>query len=310
MNVLITGSTGFVGAGVLRHLVRFPRFQVRAAARDPAATLPDGVERCVCECLGGGNLAGALAGMHAVVHLAARVHVMNETAVDPLGEFRRANVDGTLQLARQAAACGVRRFVFVSSIKVNGEKGRFTEEDAPAPDDPYGVSKLEAERGLRQLSSDTGMEVVIIRLPLVYGPNVKANFRRLVQAVRRGIPLPLGGVRNRRSLIALDNLVDFVVVCLTHPAAADETFLVSDGEDLSTPDLVRRLARAMGRPARLFPVPASVLLAAAAMLGRRHVARRLVDSLQLDIAKARQLLGWTPPISVDEGLRRVVASPD
>lgn len=254
----------------------------------------------------------ALNGCSAVVHLAARVHVMNERASDPLLEFRRTNVEGTLHLARQAAHSGVRRFVFVSSIKVNGETtaaGRpFTVADTPAAQDAYGISKMEAERGLRGIAADTGMEIVIVRPPLVYGPGVKANFASLMRAVQRGLPLPLGAVtNNRRSLVALDNLVDLLITCVDHPAAANQTFLVSDGEDLSTTALIRRMGQALGKPARLLPVPPALLQLGAAIVGKRNVVQRLLGNLQVDIAHTRATLGWTPPISVGEGLRRAAA---
>jgi UDP-glucose 4-epimerase len=236
---------------------------------------------------------------------------MQEATADPLEEFRRVNVQGTLNLARQAAAAGVRRFVFVSSIKVNGEAtqlGRpFTADDAPAPLDSYGVSKMEAEQGLREIALQTGMEVVIIRPSLVYGPSVKANFAAMMRWLKRGVPLPLGAIHNQRSLVSLDNLVGLIVTCLTHPAAANQTFLVSDGEDASTTELLRRMGQAMGHPARLIPVPTSWLKLAAAMVGKRDVAQRLCGSLQVDISKTRELLGWAPPVSLDEGLRRAAA---
>lgn len=235
---------------------------------------------------------------------------MHDTEADPLTAFRAANVDGTLNLARQAAAAGVKRFVFVSSIKVNGEStlpGRaFAEAEAPNPQDAYGLSKYEAERGLRQLSADTGMEVVIIRPPLVYGPGVKANFSSLMRSVQRGWPLPLGAVYNQRSLVSLSNLVDFIVTCITHPKAANATFLVSDGQDLSTTELVRGMAQAAGVPARLLPVPVWALQAGASLLGKGDAVQRLCGNLQVDISKARSLLGWVPPVSVEEGLRRVM----
>lgn len=307
MRVLVTGATGFIGAALVDRLLREGRFVVRAAVRREATELPVPIERVAGDMDPGTNWEPALTGVNAVVHLAARVHVMREMATEPLAEFRRVNVSGTLNLARQAAAAGVQRFVYLSSVKVNGESGRYTEADPPAPEDPYGISKHEAELGLRGMAAESGLEVVIIRPPLVYGPGVRANFQALMRAVARGVPLPLGAVDNRRSLVALDNLVDFIVTCLAHPSAANETFLVSDGEDLSTTDLIRRLGRAMDRPARLIPVPASVLMTAATLLGRRDVARRLLGSLQLDTSKARQRLSWVPPISVDEGLRRAAA---
>lgn len=255
------------------------------------------------------NWTVALRSADQVVHLAARVHVMNDKSTDPLAEFRRVNVEGTANLARQAAAAGVRRFVCLSSIKVNGEftqEGHpFTADDVPAPDDPYGVSKHEAEQALRQIAADTGMEVVIIRPPLVYGPGVKANFESMMRWLARGVPLPLVAVtQNRRSLVAIDNLVDLIMTCLSHPAAANQTFLVSDGEDLSTACLLKRMGAALGHPARLFYVPHSVLKLGAQVVNKPGIYQRLCGSLQLDIAKTRLLLDWTPPVSVDDGLRR------
>ena len=251
----------------------------------------------------------ALQGVDAVVHCAARVHVMQDDATDPLQAYREVNVNGTLKLASQAAQAGVRRFVFVSSIKVNGEfteVGKpFTADDVPAPEDHYGVSKHEAEELLRQNAAETGMEVVIIRPPLVYGPGVKANFESMMRWLARGVPVPLAAVtENRRSLVALDNLVDLIITCLSHPAAANQTLLVSDGEDLSTAQLLKRTGAAMGHPARLFYVPPALLKLGATVLNKPGIYQRLCGSLQLDIAKTRQLLGWTPPVSVVEGLRR------
>ena len=251
----------------------------------------------------------ALRNVEQVVHLAARVHVMNDKSLDPLAEFRRVNVEGTANLARQAAAAGVRRFVFLSSIKVNGEFTElgqpFTADDVSAPEDPYGVSKLEAEQFLRQIAAETGMEVVIIRSPLVYGPGVKANFESMIRWLVCGLPLPLAAVtENRRSLVALDNLIDLIVTCLNHLAAANHTFLVSDGEDLSTADLLKRMGAALGQPTRLFSVSPSLLKLGAAVVNKPGIYQRLCGSLQLDIAKTHQLLGWNPPVPVDEGLRR------
>jgi nucleoside-diphosphate-sugar epimerase len=307
--VLVTGATGFVGTALLARLIEERRFEVRVALRQESSGCPEGVRRVlVGELAPGTDWQHALVGATSVAHLSGRVHVMREKAAEPLVEFRRVNALGTLNLARQAVQAGVKRFVFLSSVKVNGERGVYSEAAPPAPVDAYGVSKAEAELGLRQLATDTGMEVVIVRSPLVYGPGVKANFQTLMHAVARGVPLPLGAIHNHRSMVALDNLVDFILTCIEHPAAANETFLVSDGEDLSTTDLIRRLARAMGRPARLIPVPASVLLGGAMLLGKHEMAQRLLASLQVDISKARQLLGWVPPISVDEGLRRAAAS--
>ncbi len=254
----------------------------------------------------------ALAGIDAVVHSVARVPVMHDTESDhPVKAFRVVKFEGALNLARQAAAAGVHRFMFVSSIKVNGDNTppmpAFTEAVTPNPQDAWGKSKQEAEQGLRQLSADTGMEVVIIRPPLVYGPGVKANFAALMRAVQRGWPLPLGAVHNQRSLVALSNLVDFIVTCITHPQAANQTFLVSDGHDLSTTELVRGMAQAAGVQARLLPVPVWALQAGATLLGKGDAVQRLCGNLQVDISKARNLLGWAPPASVQEGLRRAMA---
>lgn len=242
-----------------------------------------------------------------VIHLAARAHIMRDTAIDPLAEFRKVNSQGTLNLARQAAAMGVRRFVFVSSIGVNGAESfdqPFTADDKVAPHSPYAISKFEAEQALQVLAIETGMEVVIIRPPLVYGPDAPGNFGSLMRWLKQGIPLPLGAIHNLRSLVALDNLVDLIATCITHPAAANQNFLVSDGEDVSTTELLRRMGQAMGCPARLIPVPAGVLKAAAALLGKHDMAQRLCGSLQVDIQKTRQLLGWNPPLTLDQGLKK------
>lgn len=311
MTMLITGANGFVGRRVCRVAIG-SGLRVRGAVRHSDSAF-EGLERVVVSSLdGAADWTRALDGCQAVVHAAARVHVMIESANDPLDEFRRVNVQGTLNLARQAAASGVRRFVFVSSVKVNGEATTtdhpFTAADEPFPQDPYGISKREAEQGLRQISAETSMEVVIVRPPLVYGAGVKANFAALMRAVQRGLPLPLSSVtHNRRSFVALDNLVDLLITCVDRPAAANRTFLVSDGEDLSTADLLHRLGQAMNKPARLFPAPPSLLQFGANLLGKGDMAQRLLGNLQVDISHTRNTLNWTPPVSVDEGLRRAVA---
>lgn len=311
MTMLITGANGFVGRRVCRVAID-AGLRVRGAVRRSDKAF-EGLERVVVSSLDdAADWTQALAGCHEVVHTSARVHVMTESADNPLDEFRQVNVQGTLRLAGQAAASGVRRFVFVSSAKVNGEVTKadhpFTAADVPTPQDPYGISKMEAEQGLRQIADETGMEVVIVRPPLVYGPGVKANFASLMRAVQRGIPLPLASVtHNRRSFVALDNLVDLLITCIDHPTAANQTFLVSDGEDLSTTDLLRRLGQAMDKPARLFPVPPSLLQLGANLVGKGDMAQRLLGNLQVDISHTRNTLNWSPPISVDEGLRRAVA---
>ena len=312
MKVLVTGGNGFVGRATASRLQGKPGLTVVRAVRSARATLDPLAPAVVVGDLDGQtDWSGLLSGVDAVVHTAARVHVMKDAASDPLAEFRRVNVQGTLHLARQAAQAGVRRFVFISSIKVNGEVTRpghpFTAQDLPAPVDAYGLSKQEAEAGLRDIAHQTGMEVVILRPPLIYGPGVKANFAALMRAVQLGWPLPLGAVPNQRSLVGLDNLVDLIAVCLLHPRAANQTFLVSDGHDLSTSELVQGLARAAGVSARLLPVPLWVLQAGASLLRRGDAMQRLCGNLQVDISQTETVLDWRPPVSVETGFRRAFA---
>ena len=315
MKVMVTGATGFVGRTLVNQLVSLDRIEVLALTRQASANRVAGATY-----LAGGDLTSqtqwqaAVAGAHVIVHTAARAHKLNDRVADPLAEFRRVNVAGTLRLAEQAAAMGVRRFVFLSSIGVNGVQTAtskaFSEADKQNPHNAYALSKWEAEQGLMRIADETGLEVVIIRPPLVYGCNAPGNFGSLMRAVQRGWPLPLGAVHNQRSLVALDNLVDFIVTCISHPQAANQTFLVSDGQDLSTTELVRGMARAAGVPARLLPVPVWALQAGAKLLGKGDAVQRLCGNLQVDISKARSLLGWVPPISSDEGLRRAVGKKD
>ncbi len=310
--VLVTGSTGFVGRAMIDRLIA-DGVMVTAAVRRPDAHFPAEVRQVVVGNIGPmSDWSEALASCDVVLHLAARVHQMNDADTDPLSAFRHVNSSGTQALATQAAAAGIRRLVFVSSVKVNGEETRrgqqFTELDAPAPADAYGVSKMEAECSLRQLAAASSLEVTIVRPPLVYGPGVRANFHSMVRWVARGVPLPFGRVtQNRRSLVALANLVSLLRVTLSHPAAANETFLVSDGEDVSTADLLRRTACALGLRARLVPVPMSILAAGASAFGKGAVLTRLCGSLQVDSSKARRLLHWTPAVSLDDGLHHALA---
>lgn len=308
--VLVTGASGFVGGALLRELVQ--RGYATTAASRHDLDLPQGIRQVRVGGLGPATeWRSALEGCSVVVHCAARVHVMRDNAADPLHAFREANVAGSASLARQAHAAGVRRFVFVSSIKVNGEStspGRpFTAAMAPAPQDPYGVSKSEAEAGLQTIACETGMELVIVRSPLVYGPGVKANFLSMTRWLERGLPLPFGGITgNRRSFVGLDNLIDLLIRCVDHPAARNEIFLAGDGEDLSTAELLRRTANALGVRARLLPIPAALLKLGASMVGRPDLWQRLGGSLQVDISRAAELLGWRPPVTVDEGLARTM----
>jgi nucleoside-diphosphate-sugar epimerase len=291
MAIVVTGAGGFVGRQLSRYLV-VRGFEVLPLARgvDPVAVLPRA---------------------SVVVHLAARVHVMQERSVDPLAEFRRSNVDATIALARQAAAAGVARFVFISSVKVNGESTvlgqAFTESDTPSPEDAYGISKYEAEIALREVAAETKMGLVIIRPPLVYGRGVKANFAALMRAVVQRWPLPFGAINNCRSLVGLDNLVDFIHCCITHPGALDQTFLVSDGHDVSSADLVRELALAAGVRPNLWSIPQWLLEFGGALLGKRRTIQRMCGNLQVDISKARMVLGWQPPVSIQEGFKRAVS---
>lgn len=308
MTVLVTGANGFVGTALCEFFTK-SQVPVRAIVRTSGLSPTDTGVESVGDISSKTDWTHALKDVTKVVHLASRVHIMTDQSANPLAEYRLINVEGTVNLARQAAAAGVKRFVFLSSIKVNGEftelSRPFTADDEPAPTDAYGISKHEAEMALRQIAMETDMEVVIIRPPLVYGPGVKANFAAKMRWLARGLPVPLAGMtHNRRSLVALDNLIDLIVTCLNHPKAANQTFLVSDAEDLSTADLLKRTGVALGKPARLFYVPSWLLQRLATLVNKPGIYQRLCGSLQVDMSKTRQLLAWTPPLSVDEGLRR------
>ncbi len=304
MKVLVTGATGFIG-GALCETLTCSGVDIIAAVRARPSKSDAIINAHAVGDIGPEtDWRAALGGVEAVVHLAARVHVMRDASANPLAAFRAVNTEGTLNLARQAAVSGVKRFIFISSIKVNGE-GReqpYTELDTPAPQDAYAISKWEAEQGLREIESATGMEVVILRPPLVYGPGVGANFLRLMRSVDKGWPLPFGRVENLRSLLYLGNFTNAIHLCLAHPAAAGKTFLISDGEDVSSAELIRQLAHALNRPARLLPVPTAWLRLAGALLGRSAEVDRLLGSLTVSSTKIRQDLGWRPPFSLGQGL--------
>jgi nucleoside-diphosphate-sugar epimerase len=307
MKLLITGASGFIGGGVCLE-AKNRGFIVRPVTRNPCDFSGIGVNIAVGSIDESTDWGEAIEGCDVVLHLAARVHVIHEATSDPLVEFRKVNVSGTLNLARQAALAGVKRFVFISSIGVNGNEtfvAPFNAQHTEAPNSPYAISKYEAEIGLKALAEETGMEIVVIRPPLVYGFNAPGNFDSLMRWLARGLPLPFGlATANRRSLVGLDNLVDLILTCVDHPNAANQTFLVSDGDDLSTVDFLKRIGNALERPVRLIPIPVSILNIVFIMLGKRAVSQSLLGSLQVDISKTCELLDWKPPVPVDEGLRR------
>ncbi|MDH1213489.1 SDR family oxidoreductase [Pseudomonas chengduensis] len=308
--VLVTGSTGFVGSVLLAELKKLSDCRVVSAVRSAVSPASDDFV-VVGNIDGTTDYSAALHGVDVVVHVAARAHIMRDEVADPLAEYRKVNVEGTLNLARQAVAAGVKRFVYISSIKVNGESTTglpaFTESDSVKPEDPYGVSKQEAEEGLRLLAQETGLEVVIIRPPLVYGPGVKANFLSLLKLSATGVSLPFGAVNNHRSMVYVGNLVNLIVCCIQHPAAANQTFLVSDGEDVSLRNLVTYIRLCLGRSPRLLPVPVGLFKLAGALTGKRGMVDRLVGDLQVDSSKVRTLLGWVPPYTVEQGIAATVA---
>lgn len=311
MNVLVTGASGFLGGHLCDAFKSEQNVQLTACSRKGrSATL--GTLFKITSIDSKTNWSRALEGQDVVVHVAARAHIMRDEVDNPLAEYQKVNVDGTLNLARQASLAGVARFIFISSIKVNGERTLldrpFKPDDRPSPEDAYGISKYQAEAGLIELAKKSGMEVVIIRPPLVYGPGVKANFKSMVSWVRKGIPLPFGMVDNKRSFIAIDNLVDFILLCSDRaksPKAANQIFLISDGEDVSITTLLRKIAKAYGARSRLVPVPVSFMRTLAKLLRKSDMADRLFGDLQADSSKARELLGWRPVITMDEQLNKM-----
>ncbi|MGI1677501.1 MAG: SDR family oxidoreductase [Cellvibrionaceae bacterium] len=308
MKIVLTGATGFVGGHLYRSLLHH---DVHVIGRSkPSETLDSHFFQALIE--KNIDFSNVLLSTDILIHCAARAHVMKDEEADPLHTYREVNTAGTLNLAHQAALAGVKRFIFISSIKVNGEttnsSSPFSEQDLPAPQDPYGVSKMEAEAGLRLIAEETGMEVVIIRPPLVYGPGVKANFLSLIKLARMKIPLPFGGIKNARSMIYVDNLVDFIICCIDNPAAKNQTFLISDGKDLSLSDLLILMRRAMGKSPSLFPVPIILFKIAGAVTGKRAFVERLFGSLQVDSTKAHELLGWKPPYTVEQGIQNTIDS--
>jgi nucleoside-diphosphate-sugar epimerase len=305
MKILVTGVSGFVGQSLVKALnqrdvcVIGVGRELTAPNADTYFAVPDFTDQSAW--------IKPLEGCDVVIHLAARVHVMKEEAVDALAEFRKVNVEGTIALAAQAAKAGVKRFIYISSIKVNGEftelNKPFASQDIANPQDAYAISKYEAEQGLMRIAQQVDMDVVIIRPPLIYGAGVKANFASMLRAVKRGVPMPLGAIHNKRSFVYVGNLVSLIVRCIDHPAAKTQVFLVSDGHDLSTTELLQQCAAALGVKSRLLPIPQSIIKACAALLGKQTAAQRLSGNLQVDISKTCSLLDWKPPITVAEGLK-------
>jgi nucleoside-diphosphate-sugar epimerase len=304
-HLLVTGANGFVGKVLCKELLKH-NYSVRAAIRR-GVIFDDCSDTVTIPVIGADtDWNAALADVDVVIHLAARVHIMNDSVSNPLAEFRKTNVDATLILAKQAVTAGVKRFIFISSVKVNGEFTNigepFKETDLPMPNDFYGLSKYEAEQGLLALAKETGLEVVIIRPPLIYGPGVKANFASMLRVLKKGLPLPLGAIHNKRSFVYIGNLVSLLLLCINHPRAVNQIFFVSDGQDLSTTELLKICANAFNIKAWLIPVPSRLIAVVASVLGKSDIAQRLCGTLQIDISKAKNILGWRPVVTVLDGL--------
>lgn len=308
MSLLLTGGSGFLGKNLLQTII-VSGIEFKLLSRVPLKSIVNSKQAFINDFRTISASSNIFQGVNVVLHCAARVHIINSSSKNSLEDFREVNTYGTINLAQQAGDAGVKRFIFISSVKVNGESTEFGKafkaDDSCIPTDPYGLSKYEAEVGLRKIAKKTGMEVVIIRPPLVYGPGVKANFATMMKWINKGIPLPLGGIReNKRSLVSVDNLVDLIVTCIDHPNAANQTFLVSDDDDVSTTDLLKNIAIALNVSNRLIPIPTSWFNLASKLIGRPEIAQRLCGSLQVDISKTKELLGWMPPCSVAESMKK------
>lgn len=312
--VLVTGANGFIGNTLFKHLRGIGLHSVLGTTRisNSTNTLNDESLLAMGDLNTDTDWLYVLRDQQVIIHTAARAHIMKDEVSDPLVDYRRVNVEGSLHLAKQAAKAGVKRFIFISSIKVNGEGRKnnhaYFYDDQPAPEDAYGISKAEAEAGLRQIAAETGMEIVIIRPTLVYGLGVKGNFSALMGLACRGLPLPLGAIHNCRSMVALDNLIDLIITCIDHPNAANQTFLVSDDQDVSTTELLQKMAHAFGKKTRLIPIPMNWIRVVASLLGKKAVADRLCGSLQVDITHTKETLGWKPPVTMEQQLAKIAAS--
>lgn len=301
-NIFVTGGTGFVGKAILKRLQETGAILVAPVRAHSNTLLPEVQTLIIDDAANWAEALASIGNMDVVLHIAAKAHVTGMS----LNEFRKVNFEATLNLAKVAAAKGVKRFIFLSSIGVNGINSSrpFNVEDKPVPVEDYAVSKLEAEVGLKQIAADTGMEVVILRPPLVYGANAPGNFGKLAKLAQKNLPLPLGAIHNKRSLVALDNLIDLIVTCIDHPKAANQTFLVSDDQDISTSELLQMMTRAAGKTPRLLPMPVSWLKLVGKLTGKHAVIDRLCGNLQVDIQHTKEMLGWKPPVTVEEGIRR------